>query len=90
MRAGAAPEPIFAQQSEAPRRVLAMLRVEPQPTPQKAADPQPADDQASPPAPEFPTPAAPAEPAAASAVIVPAPSANDPAATSVASFDRSE
>jgi hypothetical protein len=47
MRAGAAPEPIFAQQSEAPRRVLAMLRVEPQLTPQKAADPQPADDQAS-------------------------------------------
>jgi hypothetical protein len=38
----AAPEPVFAQQNEAARPVLAMLRVEPPPAEQKASDVAPA------------------------------------------------
>lgn len=73
----AAPEPRFAQQSEPSQPVLAVLRVEPQPSAQTAPDPQFADVPASLPSPQSDVPAAPAEPEAA---VAPAPEAEKVAA----------
>jgi hypothetical protein len=61
-----APETMFAQQGEATKPALAMLRVEPQPAEQKPAEQKPAEQK---PADNLPESAAPAE----TATIVPAP-----------------
>ena len=72
-----APEQRFAQQKEPSQPVLAVLRVEPQPSAQKAPDPQPADVPANLPAPESAALAAPAEP---EAVVTSAPGSEKVAA----------
>jgi hypothetical protein len=75
----AAPEQRFAQQKEPSQPVLAVLRVEPQPAAQKAAEPERAEVPASPPAPESTASAAPAEP---EAVVTSTPEAEKVAALS--------
>ena len=71
----AAPEPRFAQQIEPSQPVLAVLRVEPQPSAQKAADPRPAEVPASLPPPESAA-------GETEAVVSPAPDAEKVAALS--------
>jgi hypothetical protein len=71
----AAPEPRFAQQIEPLQPVLAVLRVEPQPSAQKAADPRPAEVPASLPPPESAA-------GETEAVVSPAPDAEKVAALS--------
>jgi hypothetical protein len=72
-----AAEPRFAQQNDRSQPVLAVLRVEPQPSAQKAPDPQPADVPANLPAPESAVSATPAEP---EAVVTSAPGSEKVAA----------